>query len=167
MKREETTELLIPSYEQDKNITIEQEPIKHNFIIVYDSIYKNKDLNANEIAILIYLLSRSPTYKPSAKSIQHNLKIGQKTYFKTIKNLQEKGYIKITRENNEYKYIVNQEPPIKAENLTFEYLKKYETFNIKLWWTLYQTKQINRDLYNKLCDHLKEIANEKWINKKI
>ena len=160
-------EILIPSYEneEEQNITIEQEQIKQNFIIVYDSIYKNSDLNANEIAILIYLLSRSPTFKPNAKGLMHNLKISENKYFKTIKSLQEKGYLKIERNRNEYKYIVYQKPPITPEHLTFEYLKKYETFNIQLWHTLLKTHQISKDLYYKLCDNLKEIVNINWINK--
>lgn len=161
-------EILIPSYEneEEQNITIEQEPIKQNFIIVYDSIYKNSDLNALEIAILIKLLSCAPSFKPNSKNIRHLLKISENKYFKTIKSLQEKGYLKIERQGrNEYKYIVYQKPPITPEHLTFEYLKKYETFNIQLWHTLLKTHQISKDLYYKLCDNLKEIANINWINK--
>ena len=96
----------------------------------------------------------------------HNLKISENKYFKTIKSLQEKGYLKIERKGrNDYKYIVYQKPPITPEHLTFEYLKKYETFNIQLWHTLLKTHQISKDLYYKLCDNLKEIVNINWINK--
>lgn len=167
MKKEQTTEMLIPSYKQDENITIQQEPIKHNFIIVYDTIYKNYDLNANEIALLIYLISASPTFKPNKNGIIKSLKLTRREYEATIKTLKEKGYLKINQiGKHEYKYIVNQTPQLTDRQLTYDYLSRFETANTDLWNTLLKNKSISYETYNELWENLIKIARYKWTNKK-
>ena len=158
---------LIPSYEEEtaENITIEINEPKHNFIIVYDTIYKNTDLNGYEIALLIYLLSRAPTYKPNKNGLMHALQFGEDIYFRTTKSLQEKGYLKIERNGNGYKYIVNQSPTLSDKQLTYEYLAHNETFNAPLWNTLLNNRKISYETYNKLWENMQRIARINWIKK--
>lgn len=160
---------LIPSYKTEtetaENITIEINEPKHNFIIVYDTIYKNTDLNGYEIALLIYLLSRAPTYKPNKHGLMHALQFGKDIYFRTTKSLQEKGYLKIERNGNDYKYIVNQSPTLNDKQLTYEYLSRCETFNAPLWNTLLNNQKISYETYNKLWENMQRIARINWIKK--
>lgn len=170
MKKTEQNKPLIPSYETEtetaENITIEINEPKHNFIIVYDTIYRNNDLSATEKGLLLNLLSIAPTFKPSRNGLIKISKIGRETYDKAIKSLQEKGYIKIERKGkNEYKYIVNQTPQLSDQQLSYEYLKKYHTFDAQLWNTLLNNRKINLETYNKLVDNLKRIVNIEWIRK--
>lgn len=154
MKRTENQSPLFNDSEQEnKTITIEQEQVKQNFIFVYDTIYKNDNLSADEIAILIKLISFAPTFKPNANIIMRKLNIGKDNYFKAIKGLQEKGYLKLERINKkEYKYKVSQKPIMKAENLTYEYLSKNNALDYQLFNTLYTTRMIDYETYEKLIN---------------
>lgn len=95
-----------------------------------------------------------------------SLKIPEKKYRKAINGLKEKGYLKIEHKGRkQYKYIVSQEPQIKAENLTFDYLSRQEPFNIDLWNTLLKTHLIDYETYNNLWENLTKIAKLNWIKK--
>ena len=154
MKREQIkSQLLEDSEEKIESIIIEQQEIKHNFIIVYDSIYKNKDLNGYEIAILIYLLSRTPTYKPNKNGLMKALQFSQTKYFKAITSLKNKGYLKIEKINkNEYKYIVNQAPILRAleKELNFENLHKIK--DLHYYNQLFKLNYISEELLNELTE---------------
>lgn len=153
--------------ETENNITIEIQEQKHNFIIVYDTIYKNSDLTPNEIALLIFYLSRSPNFKTNKNGTMKILKMSRYTYQNTIKKLQEKGYLKIDRKGKNYNYIVNQSPQLTDAQLSYEYLRKNHTFDAQLWTTLLNNKKISYETYVKLLDNLKKIATIKWIGKEL
>ena len=83
MKREQIKSPLLEDSEQEnKTISIQQEEIKHNFIIVYETIYKNPKLTINEMGLLIKLISLAPTFKVNSKSLIKMLKI----HFRLINN---------------------------------------------------------------------------------
>ena len=83
---------------------------KQNFIIVYDSVYKNNDLTAEELQLLIKLISIAPTFKPTAEKLAKILKHDKRTILKASKGLQAKGYLKIEKHGNTSQWTINQQP---------------------------------------------------------
>ena len=150
--------------ETAENITIEINEPKHNFIIVYDTIYRNNDLSATEKGLLLNLLSMAPTFKPNKNGLMKISKLGKTTYYKTIADLQAKGYLKIERKGRcEYKYIVNQAPTLTDKQLTYEYLSIKEQFNVPLWNSLLNTKKITYETYKQLWENLQKIVKTNYL----
>lgn len=96
----------------NKNKNIIDETPKRNFIIVYDSVYKNNNLNALELQLIIKLLSCAPTFKPSYRKLTQILKISDTTLLKAVKGLKEKGYLTIVKNGKESEWHITQEPTI-------------------------------------------------------
>lgn len=91
---------------------------KQNFRLIYDSFYQNKNLDANEIALLFVLITNAPTFKPNYEYLMKRLKIGEIKLIKASKGLQEKGYLKIVNKGkNNKEWIVSQKPILNIDNL--------------------------------------------------
>ena len=151
---------------EESNININAIQPKHNFYIVYDTIYKNNDLSATEKGLLLNLLTMAPTFKPTKNGLMYYSKLSRREYETAIKNLKKKGYLTIKKNGtNNYDYIVSQQPQISAEYLTYEYLSENYTYQVELFETLLLSKMITKEIYDQLIDHIKAIATIKWVNK--
>lgn len=95
---------------QENGLTIKIQEPKKNFIILYDSVYKNNDLTTDEIALIVKLLSCAPTFKPTKKKLSNVLNIDERRLTKASKGLQKKGYLKVKKYSNTSEWIINQEP---------------------------------------------------------
>lgn len=155
----------INSQEIENNI-LEIETPKHNFIIVYDSIYKNNNLNGYELAILIFLLSRAPTYKPNKNGLMKALHFSKEKYFNAIKGLKNKGYLKIEKiAKNEYKYIVNQAPILRTLNKDLSFNALAPLYDLHYYNELFKLGFIEEELLNELTENFYKMAHTKWTNK--
>jgi DNA-binding transcriptional regulator YhcF (GntR family) len=128
--KEQNTNLIDESLTNDNesknnNELIINYPTKHNFIIVYDSIYKNTELSALELQILIKLISIAPTFKPSLRKLATLLKQSKPTILNATNNLQKMGYLEITKHGNKSTWVINQVPKYdEFKTITFESLYK-------------------------------------------
>ena len=165
MKREQIKSPLLEDSEQEnKTITIQKEEPKPNFIIVYETIYKNPKLTINEMGLLIKLISLAPTFKVNSKSLIKMLKISQREYFKASLGLQQKGYLKIERINKkEYKYNISQKPSFRVEQYTFEELAPLK--DPTYYYQCLNAKIITYELYKELMQDFNNMVHTKWINK--
>lgn len=110
---------------QEKGLTIKIQEPKRNFIIIYDSVYKNTDLTTDEIALIVKLLSCAPTFKPTSEKLAKILNINIKRLTKATKGLQNKGYLKIKKYSNKSEWTISQEPFINdLEEITTPILLK-------------------------------------------
>lgn len=151
--------------EDNKNALNIIEPKKH-FIIVYDTVYKNTNLKAEELGLLLKLLSMAPTFKPTIEKMASILNIGQTKLKEIVKSLQKKGYLTI--ENNYKKgsiWTIRQEPLIKPEFMNYDFLSQNYTYDVELWRRLLKAKMITSKLYNELLDNLVKIAKTPIYNK--
>lgn len=82
--------------EQETEILIKDET-KHNFIIVYDTIYKSK-LTLEELGLLVKLLACAPSFKPTIKKLETELNASNRKILRAVKGLKQKGFLSI--ENN-------------------------------------------------------------------
>lgn len=94
---------------EKEEITLKNET-KHNFIIVYETIYKRNDITADEMLLLIKLISMAPTFKPTFEKLKDILKLGKKALTKAIKGLKEKGFLTIKKYGRESQWIITQDP---------------------------------------------------------
>lgn len=170
MKNNQEQTQIIPSYDEKEidegeGSQLEKIEPRHNFIIVYDTIYKNSDLTTDEIAILIKLISASPNFKPTGRKLANILKIDYKRLLKATNSLQEKGYLKIQNlgKGKGAKWTISQAPTLKAQGYTFEDLKGL--LNVDYYYQLLKARLINFDLYKKLVENVIEIARIEWIDK--
>lgn len=143
--------------------TLKIEPYKRNFIILYDSVYKNNDLTANELQLLIKLIAKAPTFKPNSRKLADILKMNQKALNKASKGLQRKGYLIIKKFGKNSEWTITQEPIInKIDNLNKEtllngllnHLIQIEDLNL-----LHKLKRIDDRLYIEITEeYAKELV---------
>lgn len=144
--------------EQEKSV-IDITP-KENYIIVYESVYKNTELNAIEIALLVKILSLSPTFKHNLATLSKILHIPYKAILKASKGLQQKGYLSI--KNNGIKgitFIVNQKPiqSIDINNIDIKHI------SVPTMEYLLESKQTPKELKKAILEYLNKIINTKWV----
>jgi len=154
--------------EQQKNELQDNTP-KQNFIIVYDSVYKNTNLTTDEIALLIKLISLAPTFKPTAEKLADILHISKRALLKASKGLQAKGYLKIKKFGKCSEWTINQQP-IEAKindyskqtllNALLDYQITFKDLEL-----LHKLKRIDDRLYiNIVNDYTKELIRIAKIN---
>lgn len=142
---------------------------KQNFIIVYDSVYKNTNLTTDEIALLIKLIALAPTFKPTAEKLADILHISKRALLKASKGLQAKGYLKIKKFGKCSEWTINQQPienkinDFSEESLLnglFNYLITIEDINL-----LHKLKRIDDRLYIKVTEkYAKELIRLAKLN---
>lgn len=107
----------------EEKTTIQEITPKRNFIIVYDTIYKNNQITSDEMHLLIKLISLAPTFKPTTEKLADILHLSKRALIKASKGLQKKGYLIIKKHGNTSQWIINQEPiNTELQNLTKEHL---------------------------------------------
>ena len=147
----------------DEKIVIQDKSQKH-FVIIYESVYKNRTLTNDELILLFRLITKAPNFTLSFNGLKALLKWSGERLAKNIKGLKEKGYLKIeSHGKNGATWTINQEPTIRAEKLTFEGLKNI--LDLNYYFELYKMKYIDLKLYQKLIDNLTRIAKTEWIKK--
>lgn len=114
MKKDKITATATEEQAEQQEILIEDNT-KHNFIIVYDTFYKNKELTAEEIALFIKLKAAAPTFKITQDKLAQALNTCRDIIKKASKGLQKKGYLKIEhpRSKSACKWIINDAPIFK------------------------------------------------------
>lgn len=155
--------------DNNEEIVIKQEQ-KHNFIILYDTVYKNTNLTSDEIALIVKLLSIAPTFKPTFEKLMDLLHIGKIALSKAVKGLKDKGYLKIERFGNSSKWTITQEPIKSLKDLNKETLinalLNYE-ITLKDLKQLHRLKYIDDTLFIQTKDEyikrLIEISKTKWL----
>lgn len=157
------TESAPQKQEQENNILKIEEP-KRNFIIVYDSVYKD-NLSASALALLIKLISLAPTFKPTTDKLATILKIGRTQTKQAIKELKNKGFLKIKincgKQANEWQ--ITQEPKIEiiAKNYNDEEIQQYffkGQISYEDLYIMYKKHLITKERYNKILDETYRIA---------
>lgn len=140
----------------NQEITLQDNTPKQNFIIVYDSVYKNTNLTTDEIALLIKLIAIAPTFKPTSQKLASILNISIKALNKASKGLQAKGYLKIKKFGKSSKWTITQQPienkinDFSEETLLnslFNYQITIEDINL-----LHKIKRIDDRLYIKITE---------------
>lgn len=143
---------------------------KRAFIIVYETIYKNTDLTAIEISLLVKLLSAAPTFKPTIRKLATILKVGATTLTKAVKNLQEKGYLRIEHNGkggSVWKIDQNASfKPVDIENL--KELCQNAEIDLKTIKALYKMQKITRqqaqELNLILYNSIQRIIRTNWLD---
>lgn len=154
---------------QEPKTTLKYEEPKRNFIILYDSVYKNNDLTANELKLLIKLIASAPTFKPTSRKLADILKIDLKSLNRASKGLQAKGYLKIKKFGKSSEWTITQNPiENKIDNFNKEsllngllnYIISVEELNL-----LHKLKRIDDRLYIAVMeDYSKELVRIAHIN---
>lgn len=153
----------------NQEITLQDNTPKQNFIIVYDSVYKNTNLTTDEIALLIKLIALAPTFKPNSQKLANILNISIKALNKASKGLQAKGYLKIKKFGKNSEWTITQQPienkinDFSEESLLnglFNYLITIEDINL-----LHKLKRIDDRLYIKVTEkYAKELIRLAKLN---
>lgn len=158
MKREKTTE---------QTNLIDETP-KERFIIVYESVYKNR-FTSDEMHLLIKLISLAPTFKPTSRKLASILNIDIRALNQASKGLQKKGYLVIKKHGKNSEWTINQKPienkinDFSEESLLnglFNYLITIEDINL-----LHKLKRIDDRLYIKVTEkYAKELIRLAKLN---
>lgn len=154
-----------------EKIAIKQEQ-KHNFIIVYDTIYKNNSFTTDELALIIKLLGCAPTFKPSHRKLERILNTSDYALRQAEKGLIEKGYLKINKNGRNSEWTITQEPfTLKLSDFKDETLiNALIDFEITLkdLKELHRRKYIDDSQFIRVKDayikRLKEISSTDWLN---
>ena len=164
MKQQKTNE-----HEQIEVHEIKQEL---HFIIVYETIYKNNDLTTDELALLIKLIARAPTFKPTSRKLADILNIDLKRFNKASLGLQEKGYLTIKRYGNKSEWTITQTPilnnisVLNVENLVNGLLNF--TITQKELNLLHKLKRIDDKIYietqKRYIKELQRILKTEWLD---
>lgn len=161
MKRNKTTE---------QTNLIDETP-KERFIIVYESVYKNR-FTSDEMHLLIKLISLAPTFKPTSRKLASILNIDIRALNQASKGLQKKGYLIIKKHGKNSQWIINQKPINSAlKDLTKETLLnallnfEIDIQKLKL---LHKLKYIDDRLFIETATaygkELQRIVKTKWLD---
>ena len=104
---------------ENQEINIESQ--QHNFIVIYDTLYKT-NLTIYELGLITKLISCAPTFKPTILKLAQTLKCSKEIIKKATKGLKEKGFLTIENKfKSGSKWTINQEPIInKINGFTYE-----------------------------------------------
>lgn len=129
---------------------------KRTYIIVYDTICKNNNLNIEELGLITKLIALAPTFKPTIRGLAKILNTTIYTIKDAVKGLQEKGFLII--ENNTFKgskWIITQQPIIKPQNVDIYELSRCG--NVEQIERLYKAKAITKDQFIKIIDEMRKL----------
>lgn len=170
MKEEKENQKLEKASGNTKNKIIKVKEHR-NFVVVYDSVYKNTSLTCNEGWLLIKLISASPTFEPTHRKLQTILKLSERALQIATKSLQQKGYLKIVKHGRKSEWIVNQAPTVNlVKDLEINTMVKgLLDFDITMEqiYQLHRMKYIDDTVFNKVrAEYGKEmirIAKTEWL----
>lgn len=157
---------------QENGLTIKIQEPKKNFIILYDSVYKNTDLTTDEIALIVKLLSCAPNFKPTSEKLSNILNIDIRRLTKASKGLQEKGYLKIKKYSHTSEWTISQEPLINnfkeittpiLLNALLNYKIRFEDLK-KLRKLKYIDDKILKETTNLYLKEIQKIAKYNWLD---
>lgn len=155
-----------------EQITLKEIKPKQNFIIIYDSVYKNTNLTTDEIALLIKLISSAPTFKPTCRKLADILHIDLKRFNKACKGLQDKGYLIVKRFGNKSEWNYTQEPFIDtlkdlSKETLLNALLNFE-IDLKDLKQMHKLKMIDDKLFidtaNTYAKEIQRIIKTKWLD---
>ena len=96
----------------------EQILIKNNtekkYVVLYDTFYNHKGLTGGEYALFVYLLTRTPNFKPCKRGLMTCLQMSERAILKASKGLQEKGFLTIENKGQGASTWTITQTPIKA-----------------------------------------------------
>ncbi len=157
---------------KNEQITINEIKPNLNFIIVYETIYKNNDLTSEEIHLLIKLIAKAPNFKPTSDKLADILHMSKKTLNKASKSLQEKGYLTIKKYGNKSEWNITQTPILNTINiLSVENLVNgllNYTITPKELKLMHKLKRIDDKIYietiKQYSKELQRILKTNWLN---
>ena len=65
-----------------------------NFTVIPNAVLRNKDLSAEALGLLCYLLSHKPEWTTTGKHLSHHFKVGSQKMTRLTKELEQAGYLR-------------------------------------------------------------------------
>ena len=141
---------------------------KEHFILIYESVYKNNELTADELALILKLSAAAPTFKPTKNKLMALLHISEHAFLKATKGLQEKGYLKII---NKHKggsiWLLEQRPQKQIIKKSIDEIKDDFICGVISWAQLVamlKNKQITKSQYKEIIEETYKIAKTPYLN---